>query len=891
MTQSVMNEQNFTDLKAALDDSSDKNRNLLIAFLVLQVYVFSATFSVTDLQLLLLNSDQSFSLFNFAIHMEGFFYVAPPVIFAFHFNLLLNLRQHAIKLECWLHHPGFLRHQHINLLRPFIFNLRAKIQFEQTTPYSAPHIVSFLLFSLFPLALLTFVMWRLADLQDGVLTAFHCLWVLADIAALGHFWPKITQPAQSQPTLHHDKFLLPLINTVTLLIIIKANYFVAVINTPHTIAQRLELENSRFLNLAVPRLVVTNIALDKQDKDRVSGKQTAQSNEKENDQCHRHGQYQPIDLSNRNFNLIDLSGSVICNVNFTRAKLKAANLKDATFSGNFNLASLNYAKLYYTKLQRGSSFIDADLSDTQIHQTIANEVNFTFATINNSKVSGSQFIQSQFLQANIESTTIFDSQLDHVELVGASLEGSSFEQSKLTNIDLRLVTGLNNLYFEDGIIQNCTIDYQSIPNSYKTIGARLSEKHWPTEHAAAIWITSNCCVLYAPNKELELHCINSNTNNQDNGQNDRQKLAKRLITANKLTNNDSLDLSNMGLTDISSEVFALSHLKQLNLSRNQLSNIPGAIAQLKQLQRLDFSRNQIRTIPGAIAQLNQLQLLDLSDNQITIILGAIAQLKQLQRLDLSVNKITTIPGAITQLKQLQRLDLSANKITTIPGAIAQLNQLQHLDLSFNQITTIPSAIDQLNQLQQLNLSANQITTIPSAIAQLNQLLLLDLSGNQITTIPSTIAQLNQLLLLGLSDNKITTIPGATAQLKQLQQLDLSGNQISTITGAIAQLNQLQQLDLSYNQITTIPGAIAGLKQLKHLDLSHNQITTIPGGIAQLNQLQQLDVRYNEQLTQLPKSLLQSQNLGRLCLYGTDIKALSTELEALKKIANFNEYCL
>ena len=69
---SEQSKADFAELKAALDDSSDKNRNLLITFLVLEVYVFSATFSVTDVQLFLIDAQQSFSLFNFAIPMEGF---------------------------------------------------------------------------------------------------------------------------------------------------------------------------------------------------------------------------------------------------------------------------------------------------------------------------------------------------------------------------------------------------------------------------------------------------------------------------------------------------------------------------------------------------------------------------------------------------------------------------------------------------------------------------------------------------------------------------------------------------------------------------------------------------------------------------------------------------
>ena len=172
---------------------------------------------------------------------------------------------------------------------------------------------------------------------------------------------------------------------------------------------------------------MTNITLDKQDKDRDNSdiinkedlaKKLAEETVK---QCYLHKTYQSINLSERNFNLIDLSGSTICNVNFTRSNLKAANLKDATFSGDFNLTNLRYAQLYYTKFQRETRFVQADFSHSNIHQTIANYANFTFANLNQANIVGTELNYSEFLQARIESTEIIESQFDHAILVGANL--------------------------------------------------------------------------------------------------------------------------------------------------------------------------------------------------------------------------------------------------------------------------------------------------------------------------------------------------------------------------------------------------------------------------------------------------------------------------------------
>ncbi|MCJ8272654.1 MAG: hypothetical protein MJK04_25060, partial [Psychrosphaera sp.] len=195
-------QEEFDNLKAALDDSSDKNRNFLLAFLLLEVYLFAATFSTTDAQLFLIDEQQTFSLFNFKIPMEGFFWIAPLVLFAFHFNVLFNLKEHSQKLYCWLNDPLQHGNKYHNLLRPYIFNVWAKNQLVPPKPspfaFSLLKEIIILLFAIAPLALQVFVMWRLSDLQDLTLSHWHSVWVIFDVLLLAHYWPRILNPSKIQ---------------------------------------------------------------------------------------------------------------------------------------------------------------------------------------------------------------------------------------------------------------------------------------------------------------------------------------------------------------------------------------------------------------------------------------------------------------------------------------------------------------------------------------------------------------------------------------------------------------------------------------------------------------------------------------------------------------------
>ncbi|MBD2159465.1 leucine-rich repeat domain-containing protein [Limnothrix sp. FACHB-1083] len=317
------------------------------------------------------------------------------------------------------------------------------------------------------------------------------------------------------------------------------------------------------------------------------------------------------------------------------------------------------------------------------------------------------------------------------------------------------------------------------------------------------------------------------------------EVAQQRIAAALAEGETSLDLSELGLTELPIELFALTHLEELWLYNNQLTSIPEAIAQLQNLQTLWLSNNQLTSLPESIAQLQNLQELRLGDNQLTSIPEAIAQLQNLQTLSLNNNQLTSIPEAIAQLQNLQTLSLNNNQLTSIPEAIAQLQNLQEIDLDRNQLTSIPEAIAQLQNLKILSLDNNQLTSAPEAITQLQNLKILYLSDNQLTSFPEAITQLQKLQILLLNNNQLTSIPEVIAQLQSLQILTLANNQLTSFPEAIAQLQNLKILWLNNNQLTSIPEWIDQLsrlqaepsenwqKQLSNLNLQGNQIQEIP----------------------------------------------------------------
>ena len=162
------------------------------------------------------------------------------------------------------------------------------------------------------------------------------------------------------------------------------------------------------------------------------------------------------------------------------------------------------------------------------------------------------------------------------------------------------------------------------------------------------------------------------------------KVALERIRKAEKSNASKLDLSDLKLTEIPSELSRLNQLTELYLSGNELSEIKG-LEKLTQLTELNLSRNQIREIQG-LEKLTQLTVLYLSRNQIREIQG-LEKLTQLTALYLSGNQLTEIKG-LEKVVQLTQLFLWGNRLSEVKG-LENLKHLKKLNLFDNQLTEMP----------------------------------------------------------------------------------------------------------------------------------------------------------------------------------------------------------
>ena len=861
------------NLKTALDDSSDKNRNFMIAFLLLEFYLLSTVLGTTDRDLFLPDTLFSVPFTGVNITLIEFYILAPVLIVSFHYNLLFNLQEHTRTLLQWLNHPENNRYLNFNLLHAFMLNTRAKYDTEnnQGRPLNY-YLLSFVIISvmsIFPLSLLVWILWKFASYQSYGMTFWHLFWVAVDLFLHIFYWLAIQEPTLLNKSFRQKcKHLIQRKLAYCYLILAAVIALIRVVALGATelplkqpvnpvinfFLPKLDLSNIKMATLTPAALSVLKIEKVPTEENSNLDKQAALTNDLTTDNLAENKNEQPspssksqdlpqkwqktcrqgisdyveVSLSSRNLRFANLKGVSICNVNLANADLRGSTLDNAILSGSLSNADLTNVSMQHAKIYPDSDLTGINLNNANLAYAVLNRVDMTLATAINSKFLATQLAYTILVQADLTDATFTRANLLHMNLRSSELLRTRFIESDLIGTDLRFS---NSLVTHDQLTQskiiNCIVDRYTV----KTL--------------VGFYLNTNCKI--SP-------FIRSTSVTQ-------KKVIESIITVTKSSKHPSINLSRYNLDKIPTSLLELSHLTQLNLSHNKLSDgqltllanhlpnleivdislnrltaVPDSIGQLTQLTSLDLSDNRLATVPDSIGLLTQLTSLDLSGNRLTTVPDSIGQLTQLTSLDLSDNRLTAVPDSIGQLTQLTSLDLSDNRLTTVPDSIGQLAQLTRLPLKSNQLTAVPDSVGQLTQLRKLYLSKNSLTAVPDSIGQLTQLTELYLRSNQLTTVPDSIGQLTQLTSLNISSNRLTAVPDSIGQLTQLTSLDLSNNQLTAVPDSIGQLTQLTSLELNFNRLTAVPDSIGQLAQLIRLDLSDNKLSTLPFAVCQLKAL-------------------------------------------------------
>ena len=284
------------------------------------------------------------------------------------------------------------------------------------------------------------------------------------------------------------------------------------------------------------------------------------------------------------------------------------------------------------------------------------------------------------------------------------------------------------------------------------------------------------------------------------------------------TDAEELDLSNMGITDLS-PLTVCKGLKKLNITGNRVSDLT-PLMDLTELEWLCFKDNLVSDLRPLMG-MRSLRYINAEGNGIT---GTtpLATLTDLSELYLAFNQIDDLSG-LRGMTNLRRLGLENTGLTD--GDLELLSTLTGLDALYlndnPELTGEP--VDALKaKLRGCEVRHSELVYhIEFGGEQIKENVTeIDLSGHGITDI-SPVIKFKMLEKLDLGDNDIDNIYMFQYLNAPLRELRIAGNNISDST-PLMYLDDLEILDVSGNRLLSV-SPIRLLSKLKWLDLTGNPI--------------------------------------------------------------------
>ena len=156
-------------------------------------------------------------------------------------------------------------------------------------------------------------------------------------------------------------------------------------------------------------------------------------------------------------------------------------------------------------------------------------------------------------------------------------------------------------------------------------------------------------------------------------------------TLENLTNLESLNVSYCGLTEFPRVLCRLKSLKTLDFAGNNINktiglygggpNLSETLENLTNLESLNVSDCGLTKFPKVLCKLTSLKNLCISSNPLAELSSFIFEMKWLQKLDFSNTSITYLPKAIERCESLKQLGISNSGITEIPTVIFKMKNL------------------------------------------------------------------------------------------------------------------------------------------------------------------------------------------------------------------------
>ena len=595
--------EEFTQLKAALDDSSDKNRNFLIAFILFELYLLAVILGISDLELFLAKQQYILPFFKVSVPFVSYFIFAPLLLVAFYFSVLFNLKEHSRLLNIWKANTLSTSTSEI-VTRAFIFNLASR----DSNDKWVVNTVLALVLVIIPVLVVSLIFYEFSKYQDWLVSLLHIFLLLFVMFLQFNFWLKIKEPELQLSHYERVTTRLSWFKNKScrnlLYFAFTVGYFLLIAYCALRFLFLVTLLNGSNLDwefgndYIVPRIVLSNVYFNGS----KSGISAVDTKQKQSDGCDGNNTY--IDLKDRHLLSLSLTDVVFCNIDLFNSKLAYSKWQSVVFEGRLDVASMPYSNLEHVYISKDSSFAGTDLSNSTLSFMRANWVDFTAASFVGAKIYESYFKESDFFKGNFTKAEIKQSYLIKTKMQSVNFHNLRLIDSELKVASLIGATNLDNFEVIRSRLESIVIDN----NNAKNVDDLFNDD-------VMAFDTSNVKAdVEKVDKLIELAEFIGDKRVDLSGLNLEYAPGRA----------DMLDLSNIDISNnlldglgAASLIEKHHELISLNLSGNQILYLPSNLKKLTKLKKLNLSDNSITTDEHTKLHLNDIEELDISDNNIS----------------------------------------------------------------------------------------------------------------------------------------------------------------------------------------------------------------------------------------------------------------------------------
>lgn len=523
------------------------------------------------------------------------------------------------------------------------------------------------------------------------------------------------------------------------------------------------------------------------------------------------------DLNISNTEVTDISNLKYANVvqNFEADNISINDISIVTFFKdltNLSLSNTNVSDI--SPITRCKNLSSLNLSHTEIDSLVALKdlEKLHYLDVSNNRISDLKplrgLVNLNFL--NIDSTDVSDLS----PLVGLSkLNEINCASTKVASLDpLKDMVYLNKVYCDNSLVTKETADaFMRAKSNVLVISETKALEMW-WEGLPSFWktlLSSQNNTSVRPTKE-ELHSIINMKSLKLNG------VIQEIEPIGRLTNLESLDLSNSMIDDLSS-LYALHNLKSLDISNTTISDL-SPLSNNKELRFVNIENTKVTSLQP-LHELTNITKVLADGTEITS--EEVYELKKRQR---SVSVIYQTEylklwwGNLTSSwKEIfnNYVNCSVNPTAEQLQAIIDLEEIE-IDHSLVVQTLEP--LTQLMFLRKLIVNNNLIQDL-TPLEDKVYLEVLSVSGNPIDNI-APLQGLNALRDINLENTTITDLVYLSS-LQNVKVLNISGTSVKNLK-PLAEFNALEDLTIVNTGVRTLVH-IENLPSLKHLKVYKTKI--------------------------------------------------------------------